>query len=304
MAVAVALAGLSIAIPVRPAAALDGPDIEYSVDRPLTVSDAAVGSPDPAQHSVFLPDAFLCDSGPDCRIRVVDIVYPANADPDVTYITTVTATIQGAGNYELEVFKDPQTNSVLVAADTSGQRELHANIVTGKDDPVQEFGVAMFLAGGTPSPYRLSFTSVIRTTPAPFESLNPVGGPSLTPGSPSAPSASPGGPPGTVGTRSPGAPAGPGGGPAAPARDSQPGGLDILPVRTDPAFGGSFGNGSDFQSALAPGKVDLFKKAAAVRPPGNPDPLQLALALLAFPAALMILFVVLVRRRRLQDSLI
>ncbi|GAC1595747.1 MAG: hypothetical protein NVS3B21_19030 [Acidimicrobiales bacterium] len=301
---ATALAALSVALPVGPAGALNGPDIEYSVDRTLSLTESAVGAPDPAQHTVFLPDAQLCDAGPECRIRVVDIVYPANADPDVTYITTVTATIQGSGNYELEIFKDPQTNSVVVAGDTSGQRELHANIVTGKDDPIQEFGVAMFLAGGTPSPYRLNFTSVIRTTPTPFESLNPVGSPSVTPGTPDTPPASPGNPADGGAPKPRGAATNPGGLPTGPVRDSQPGPPDVLPIRNDPAFSGSFGTGTDFQSALSPAKVDLFKKAAAIKPPGNPDPLQLALALLAFPAALMILFVVLVRRRRLQDSLI
>jgi len=273
----------ALLVAARPAHADQGGTIEYNTSTPVKVDEQTAVSPDPGYHQALRTTPSLCSLQPECRFFLLELHYPADANPDTTYFTTVTATLHGTATYQLELFSDPEGNASEVSEDTSTGRTLVAKLATTPDDPDQEYGITMFMTGGAATPFTLTLQSSTVAFPNPFESLNPLP-PAVTEPPPTT------SPPPIV-TSAP---------TTLPPVTAAPQAAPVLPpavATPDQSVDFSLGGSSGFQSSLAAPKVNLFK-AAVVKPAGKPDPVELWLALLAFPLGLLLLLLALVRRRR------
>ncbi|MHB8465153.1 MAG: hypothetical protein ACYDH6_15255 [Acidimicrobiales bacterium] len=280
MAVAVlaVLVAAEVVLFLRPARAEQGNTIDYTVGQHLSVDEPSALVPDPVSHEGLRTTPATCSLLPQCQFFLLDLHYPASAGATTNYFTEIKATLHGAANYQLGLFADPQGNANEVANSTSTARVLTVHLVTAPIDPVQEFGISLWMVAGAVTPVTLSITSSTQAFPNPFESLNPVIVPPTIP-------------PPTPTTVPPPLPTIP---PAPPPTVATP----PPTAAPDQGLATTLTDNSAFNAGLAAPNVQIFKKAAAVRPPGKPSALQLWLALLALPVAIICVFPVLVRRRR------
>jgi hypothetical protein len=273
------LVAAEVALLVRPAKALQGNTIQYDVTKPVSVDEPSALVPDPVTHIDLRTLPSTCALLPTCELFLLELHYPANADPHTNYFTTITATLHGLADYQLEVFADPLGAQSEVSNNTSTGRILHVHMITSPLDPDQEYGITMYLVQGTVTPFTLSISSSTQSFPNPFESLNPV--PTIPTIPPPTPTVAP--------TTLP------------PPPSTPPPVTTATPPPTaapDQGLAASFTDNGQFTQGLAAPAAPLFKKTAVVGPPGKPSTLQLWLALLALPVVILCLFPILVRRRR------
>jgi hypothetical protein len=286
------LLAAELVLMVNPAHADQGNDINYLVGGPAqSVDEMTAVNPDPAYHEALRTQPLECSLLPECRLFLLNLSYPRNADPSTPYFVTVTATLHGTATYEMGLFADPQGNSSEVSEDAGtgatvagGSRVLTTHLLKYIDDPIQQYGITMFMESGATTNFTIKIVTSTVPPDKPFESLNP----SLTPISIPPPFVP------TVVTTTTLPPPPPPTTPPTTAAATPP------PAQTAPdsSFSQVFSDTTQFNNALAPQAGQLFKKAAVLKPPGKPSSLQLWLALLALPLGLLLLFPVLIKRRQ------